>query len=152
MATFLDFFWEYFSNKTLPASTLIGLALILAITITLTLIVCIFVISAYGSGAFIFKSVGLTISPVEGDMLELELISGKDVTDLVLLQVYLNGIEAEPVALPKYYAPGTVIFFTIPPGLGPGGYNLSVIGTFKDRIVVELCTSGTIKNTTSEKK
>ena len=152
MATFLDFFWEYFSNKTLPASTLIGLALIVAITITLALIVGIFAVSTYGNAGIIFKAVGFTIAPVGGDVLELEIMNGKDVTDLVLLQAYLNGIEAEPVALPKYYAPGTVIFFTIPPGLGPGGYNLSVIGTFKDRIVVELCTSGTIKNTTSEKK
>ena len=141
MASFIDIFWEYFSGKTLPASTLIGLTLIIAIAVILTLIVSIFLISTYGNGAFIFKLVGMTINPVGNDQLELQLVSGEDVPDLILLEMYLNDIQAEPVALPTTYTEGTSIIYKIPPNIGPEGYTILVIGTFNDGIVAELYTT-----------
>ncbi len=141
MASFIDIFWEYFSGKTLPAPTLIGLTLILAISVILTLIVIVFLISTYGNGAFIFKLVGMTINPAGDDQLELQLVSGEDIPDLILLEMYLNGIQAEPVTLPTTYTEGTVIFYKIPPNIGSGGYTISVVGTFNDGIVTELYTT-----------
>ncbi|WP_304909979.1 hypothetical protein [Methanocorpusculum sp.] len=101
----------------------------------------VFLISTYGNGAYIFKLVGMTINPAEDDQLELQLVGGKDLTDLVLLEMYLNGIQAEPVALPTTYTEGTTIFYKIPPDIGSGGYTISVIGTFNDGIVAELYTT-----------
>lgn len=141
MASFIDIFWDYFSGKTLPAPTLIGITLIMAIAVVLTIIVMVFLISTYGNGAYIFKLVGMTINPAEDDQLELQLVGGKDLTDLVLLEMYLNGIQAEPVALPTTYTEGTTIFYKIPPDIGSGGYTISVIGTFNDGIVAELYTT-----------
>lgn len=142
MASFIDIFWEYFSGKTLPAPTLIGITLIMAISVVLTIIVIVFLISTYGNGAFIFKLVGMTINPAGDDQLEVQLVSGKDLPDLVLLEMYLNGIQAEPVKLPTTYTEGTTIFYKIPPNIGSGGYTISVIGTFNDGIVAELYTTG----------
>jgi len=141
VASFIDIFWEYFSGKTLPAPTLIGITLIMAIAIVLTIIVIVFLISTYGNGVFIFKLVGMTINPAEDDQLEVQLVDGKDLTDLVLLEMYLNGIQAEPVALPTTYTEGTTIFYKIPPDIGSTGYTISVIGTFNDGIVAELYTT-----------
>ena len=151
MATFLDLFWEYFSGKTLPTPTLIGLTLVIAISVVLTLIVIVFVMSSYGNGAFIFKLVGMTINPAGDDRLELELVSGEDLTDLVLLEMYINDIQAEPVSLPTTYNPGTIIFYKIPPSIGPEGYTISVIGTFNDGIVAELYTTSPYRNNLPEK-
>ncbi len=147
MASFIDSFWEQFSEKTLPEPTLIGFALGLAITVTLTLIIIVFIISMYGNGTIIFKLVGMTINPAGDDQLELHLVSGKDLTDLVLLEMYLNGIQAEPVALPKTYTEGTVIFYKIPPNIGSGGYTVSVVGTFNDGVVAELYTTAPFRIT-----
>jgi len=141
VATFLDIFWDYISGKTLPAPTLIGFTLVLAIAVTLTLIVIVFIMSTYGNGTFIFKLVGMTINPAGDDQLELELVGGKDLPDLVLLEMYLNDIQAEPVKLPTTYTPGTIIFYKIPPNIGSRGYTISVIGTFNDGVVAELYTT-----------
>ncbi len=110
----------------------------MAIAVTLTLIVIVFILSMYGNGTIIFKLVGMTINPAADDQLELQLVGGKDLTDLVLLEMYLNGIQAEPVALPTTYTEGTVIFYKIPPNIGSAGYTISVVGTFNDGVVAEL--------------
>jgi len=143
VASFIDIFWEYFSGKTLPAPTLIGFVLGLAIAVTLTLIVIVFILSMYGNGTIIFKLVGMTINPAADDQLELQLVGGKDLTDLVLLEMYLNGIQAEPVALPTTYTEGTVIFYKIPPNIGGTITSVLVVGTFKDGVVADLYNSTT---------
>jgi hypothetical protein len=142
VATFLDIFWDYFSGKTLPASTLIGFALGLAIAILLTAIVSMFILNTYGGGTYIIKIVGLTAS-TEDQLIELELVSGKDIESLVLLEVYINGIKAEPVSLPETYTPGVRISYKIPPNIGGTITSVLVVGTFKDGVVADLYNSTT---------
>jgi len=142
VATFLDIFWDYFSGKTLPASTLIGFALGLAIAVLLTAIVSMFILNTYGGGTYIIKIVGLTAS-TEDQLIELELVSGKDIESLVLLEVYINGIKAEPVSLPETYTPGVRISYKIPPNIGGTITSVLVVGTFKDGVVADLYNSTT---------
>ncbi len=142
VATFLDVFWDYFSGKTLPAPTLIGSALGLAIAILLTIIVSMFILNTYGGGAYIIKIVGLTASS-DNQQIELELVSGKDMEGLALLEVYINGIKAEPVNLPETYSPGIRITYNIPPNIGDTIYSVLVVGTFKDGVVANLYNSTT---------
>ena len=142
MATFLDVFWDYFSGKTLPAPTLIGFALGLAIAVLLTIIVSMFILNTYGSGAYIIKIVGLTASS-DDQQIELELVSGKDMAGLVLLEVYINGMKAEPVSLPETYTPGIRITYKIPPNIGDTIYSVLVVGTFNDGVVADLYNSTT---------
>ncbi|MEA5036796.1 hypothetical protein SDC9_35369 [bioreactor metagenome] len=138
MATFLDIFWEYFSGKTLPAPALIGFTLGLAIAVTLTLLVSIFFIDMYGTPSFIIKIVGLTTTSADDQHIELELISGRDLDGLVSLQVYINGVPAEPVDPPGIYTPGVRLTYKIPPNIDNSKYAVSVVGVFKDGIIAEL--------------
>jgi hypothetical protein len=138
VATFLDIFWEYFSGKTLPAPALIGFTLGLAIAVTITLIVALFFLDMYGTPSFIIKIVGLTTTAADNQHIELELVSGKDLDDIVSLQVYVNGVPAEPVNPPGVYTPGVRLTYKIPPDIGDGKYAVSVVGVFKDGIIAEL--------------
>ncbi|WP_319378315.1 hypothetical protein [uncultured Methanocorpusculum sp.] len=142
MATFLDAFWDYFSGKTLPAPTLIGFVLGLAIAILLTAIVSMFILNTYSGGAYIIKIVGMTASS-DGQQIELELVSGRDIEGLALLEVYINGIKAEPVSLPETYTPGVRITYKIPPNIGGAITSVLVVGTFKDGVVADLYNSTT---------
>ncbi len=134
---------NYNSGKYLPSSTVIGLMLGLAIVFTLTLVVSLFLVNYIGGEAFVVKVVGMTVTPCGNDMVEVTLISGADIDDLKLLEVYLNGVWAEPVSLPQTYKPGTSIYYKIPPNIGSGGYSVSVVGLFSDGNSVELYTTTT---------
>ena len=142
MATFLDVFWDYFSGKTLPAPALIGFTLGLAIAILLTVIVSIFFLNMYGGGAYIIKIVGLTAS-ADDQQIELELVSGKDMEGLVALEVYINGIRAEPVSLPETYTPGVRITYKIPPDIGSNISSILVKGIFRDGVIADLYSTTT---------
>ena len=135
-------FWD-FPDRSLPSSTVIGLLLGLAIAFTLTLVVCLYVLNFSECATCIVKMVGLTVTDVSDSQLQLTLISGKDVDDLTLLEVYLNGIQATPVRLPYIYHIGTTICYTIPPEIEGSGYSISVVGSFSDGYSTELFTTGT---------
>lgn len=138
MASFLDVFWEYISGKTLPTPALIGFTLVLAIAVVLTLLVSSFFIDMYGSPSYIIKIVGLTTTASDDQHIELELVSGRDLDGLASLQVYVNGIPAEPVAPPGIYTPGVRLIYKIPPNITNSQYTVSVVGVFKDGVIAEL--------------
>ncbi len=62
---------------------------------------------------------------------------------LALLEVYINGIKAEPVSLPETYSPGIRIIYKIPPNIGDTITSVLVVGTFKDGVVANLYNSKT---------
>jgi hypothetical protein len=133
--------WKLDSSKQLPGSTIVGLMLGLAIVFTLTLVVSLFLVNYMGGEAFVVKVVGMTVTPYGNDMVDVTLISGEDIDDLKLLEVYLNGVWAQPVSLPQTYKPGISIYYKIPPDIGSGGYSVSVVGLFSDGNSVELYTT-----------
>lgn len=135
-------FWD-FPDRSLPSSTVIGLLLGLAIAFTLTLVVSLYILNFAECATCIVKVVGMTVTEVSDSQLQLTLISGRDVDDLTLLEVYLNGIQATPVRLPYIYHIGTTICYTIPPEIQGGGYSISVVGSFSDGYSLELFTTVT---------
>jgi hypothetical protein len=94
-----------------------------------------------GSGMFLVKVVGLTVTAAPDNQVEVTLISGKDIEHLTLLEVYLNGILAEPAGLPEVYEEGTTILYRIPLEAGGGGYSIVVKGHFTDGNALDVYTT-----------
>jgi hypothetical protein len=133
-------FWDFF-DRSLPSSTVIGIILGLAIIFTLTLVASMYILDFAGSGTFLVKVVGLTVTAAPDNQIQVTLIGGKDIDYLTLLEVYLNGILAEPVGLPDVYEAGTTILYRIPPGVGSGGYSIVVTGHFTDGNSLDVYTT-----------